>query len=413
MCANHLNKFNWYRPNLLLAVALLCGILAGWWPHPTTALVAQTLSDVFMNLLRLVSLPIIFLSIVATASGMDSLSEVKNLGGRTVKYTLLTTILAASVALGLFIGIDPVQSIPQGTEELPAVVTQGKGYLNYLVQVIPSNFIKPFVENQVISILLLAIMLSLAILGLPQENRQIIHKLFQSLFMAIMKITKWIVMGMPLAIWAFVVLFMHDLQNGLQASSLFYYLVCVILANLLQAIVVLPTLLKFKGINPLRLARQMFPALSVAFFSKSSGATLPTALQCATERAKIQRKVANFTLPLCTSINMNGCAAFILTTVLFVSMSYGATYSPFELIAWVFIATLAAVGNAGVPMGCYFLSSAFLAAMDVPLSIMGVILPFYAFIDMLETSINVWSDACVTAIVDKEVKESELMSLPS
>lgn len=75
------------------------------------------------------------------------------------------------------------------------------------------------------------------------------------------------------------------------------------------------------------------------------------------------------------------------------------------MFLWIFIATLAAVGNAGVPMGCYFLASAFLAAMDVPLNILGVILPFYTMIDMVESAINVWSDACVTAVVNKEVTD--------
>jgi Na+/H+-dicarboxylate symporter len=123
-------------------------------------------------------------------------------------------------------------------------------------------------------------------------------------------------------------------------------------------------------------------------------------------------KVANFTLPLCTTINMNGCAAFILTTVLYVAMSYGMEFSPFELVLWIFIATLAAVGNAGVPMGCYFLASAFIAAMDVPMTIMGIILPFYTMIDMLESAINVWSDSCVAAVVDKKVAQEVSAGAP-
>jgi len=102
---------------------------------------------------------------------------------------------------------------------------------------------------------------------------------------------------------------------------------------------------------------------------------------------------------------MNGCAAFIFSTVLFVSMSYGMVYTPFDMVMWVFVATLAAIGNAGVPMGCYFLSSAFLAAMNMPLEIMGIILPIYTLMDMVETGVNVWSDCCVTAIVDKELSE--------
>jgi Na+/H+-dicarboxylate symporter len=100
---------------------------------------------------------------------------------------------------------------------------------------------------------------------------------------------------------------------------------------------------------------------------------------------------------------MNGCAAFILTTVLFVSMSHGATYHVFEYILWIGIATLAAVGNAGVPMGCFFLSQALLIGMGVNPYLLSVILPFYTLIDMLETAINVWSDTCVTVVTDKEM----------
>lgn len=413
MCATHSSP-KWYNPNIVLALAVILGLVAGYWPNSLTMSSASVISDIFINLLRLVSLPIIFLSIVATATGMGSLREIRSLGGRTVKYTLLTTVLAASIALILYIIIDPVQGIYLGTDmELPQAVTQSKGYLHHLVNAVPSNFVKPFVENNVISVLIIAILFSVSVLSLPDENRVLIHKFFHSLFLAIMKLTGWIVKLMPIAIWAFIVLFMRDLREGLEVSSLAYYLLVVVAANLIQAFVVLPTILKLKGLSPVELFKGMYPALYLAFFTKSSGAALPLAMQCAVDRSGVQRKVASFTLPLCTTINMNGCAAFILTTVLFVSMSHGMTYTPAELILWIFIATMAAVGNASVPMGCYFLSSAFLAAMDVPLNILGVILPFYTFIDMLETAINVWSDACVTKIVDKEVTQDEELLISS
>ncbi len=410
MCAAHPPKQHWYKPNLFLAIGLILGLFAGLWSNTAVTATAQTISDIFMSLLKLVSLPIIFLSIVATASGMESLAEIKKLGGRTIKYTFLTTILAATVGLMFFMGVNPVRVVVEQGGALPEAVSQSKGYLSHLLQAVPSNFFKPFVENNVISVLILAILFSLSILSLPHDNRQLLHKVFHSLFLTIMQLTKWIVYGMPLAIWAFVVLFVNDLRSGLEVESLIFYLFCVIMANVVQAAIVLPLFLKWKGISPSHLFKAMFPALSVAFFTKSSGATLPTAMQCATERGGIDRRVASFSLPLCTSINMNGCAAFILITVLFVSMSNGMTYTAGEMVLWIFISTIAAVGNAGVPMGCYFLASAFLATMNVPLYIMGVILPFYTFIDMLETSINVWSDACVTAVVDKEVKEVESLA---
>jgi len=389
--------------NFLLGIAVCCGLLAGYINSPLVNSVAESLSKLFINFLKLVSLPIIFLSIVSTASGMESLTEVKTIGRKVVKYTLLTTVISATVALIIFVLVDPARAVLASQIGEAAQPLDQPGYLSYLVGIVPSNLIEPFLENNVISVLFLAIILSVATLALPDDNRKVLHTLFSSLYAAVMKMTTWIVKVMPIAIAAFVALFMRDLQDGLEMKTLALYLGCVVMANLVQGFVVLPLLLKYKKISPIRTARGMMPALSVAFFTKSSSAALPTAMRCAEENLKVTRKVAGFSLPLCTTINMNGCAAFILITVLFVSMSSGIVYSPLQLVSWIFIATIAAVGNAGVPMGCYFLASAFLAAMNVPLNILGVILPFYAIIDMIETAINVWSDSCVAVIVDHEV----------
>ncbi len=397
-----------FTPNMRILVATVVGLGAGYLSYPEIDIAAQVISDVFINLLKLVSLPIIFLSIVSTASSMENLTEIKVLGKMVIRYTLLTTVIAAAVALFLFVVIDPVQSIQAASAESEAVTQQG-AYVNYLLNSIPSNFVKPFSEHQVISVLFLAILLSFAMLSLPEPQRKVLGNLFTSLYAALMKITSWIIQLMPLAIFAFLVLFFRDFRNGLEMKSLALYLACVVGANLIQGALVLPAFLKLNGVSPIKMIRGMMPALSVAFFTKSSSGALPMAIRCAQENVKMAPKVANFTLPLCTTINMNGCAAFILITVLYVSMSHGIAFSPFEMVLWIFIATLAAVGNAGVPMGCYFLASAFLAAMDVPMVIMGIILPFYSMIDMLESALNVWSDSCVAAVVDKKVAHQEAL----
>ena len=396
----------------VLIIALILGVIAGLVANPIMDTTASVISEIFINLLKLVSLPIIFLSIVSTAAGMESLSEIKIIGKKVMKYTLLTTIIAASVSLLVFVAVNPVRStIPAVEMELPEAGTL-PGYMTYLINVIPSNIVQPFAENSVIGILFMAMLFSFAILTLPTDKKEVLHTFFASLYAAIMKITTWIVALMPIAIWAFITLFIKDLRSGLEVQSLAYYLLCVLAANLIQAVIILPIFLKSKKLSPVKTFQGMLPALSVAFFSKSSSAALPMAMKCAEERLGVSRKVSSFSLPLCTTINMNACAAFILTTVLFVSMSNGLTYSPFELVLWIFIATIAAVGNAGVPMGCYFIASAFLAAMGVPLNILGVILPFYALIDMLESAINVWSDSCVTTIVQQElIEEAEVASV--
>lgn len=388
--------------NRYMAIAVILGICSGLLQIPMLLEVAQVISDGFIRLLKLVSLPIIFFSIVSTASGMASVDEVKKLGKRVLSYTLLTTLIAATVALVIFQVIDPVAGYTTVLTKVPSIASP-PSYWQHLISIVPSNVVEPFLTNNVMGVLFIAMALSLAILAIPSESRQVLHAMFSGLYAAIMKVTTFIVNLMPIAIWAFITLFFRDVVEGLQFSTIAYYLACVILANLVQAFIVLPLFIKFKGISPIRLAKAMFPALSVAFFSKSSAGTLPMAMKCAEERAGISRKISSFCLPLCTTINMNGCAAFILITVLFVSMSNGIPYSLADKIIWIFLATIAAVGNAGVPMGCYFMASAFLAAMDVPLNILGVILPFYTLIDMLETSVNVWSDSCVTAVVGKEV----------
>jgi Na+/H+-dicarboxylate symporter len=398
---------NWLLPFTAVILGLLSGLASDFAPILASA---DAISTLFINLLKLVSLPIIFLSVVSTATGMDSLEAVKSLGKRVVTYTLLTTIIAAFFALGIYLVVDPTGSHLAGAPLVTTEVT-GKNYISYLIDIVPSNVIRPFIEGNVTGVLFMAIIISLAILSLPKKNKDPLHQLFSSLFAAVMKITSTIVKFMPIAIWSFVTLFVRDVKAGLEMESLAWYLFCILLANLVQAVVVLPLLLKAKGISPLKTAQGMLPALSVAFFSKSSSAALPMAMECAEKRVGVSRNVARFTLPLCTTINMNACAAFILTTVLFVSTSHGVTFTPVELILWAFIATIAAVGNAGVPMGCYFLASALLASMNVPLNILGVILPFYTLIDMFESAVNVWSDSCVATVVDKDLQAEEEVSL--
>ncbi len=117
-----------------------------------------------------------------------------------------------------------------------------------------------------------------------------------------------------------------------------------------------------------RVARGMAPALAVAFFSKSSAGTLPVTLSCAENNVGVSAPVARFVLPICTTINMNGCAAFILVTVLFLMQNAGIDITLPIALSWIVIATIAAIGNAGVPMGCFFLSASLLAAWMFPSS---------------------------------------------
>ncbi|NGX60714.1 MAG: Proton glutamate symport protein [Chlamydiae bacterium] len=389
--------------NILLLVGMGLGLLTGWLNLSFVNSIADVTSDLFLRLLRLISLPIIFLSVTATLTGMKSFQEMRKMGRKVLTYTLGTTIIAATIALILYVVIDPA-SRTQGLIPTESVPTQQGSYLSFVLNIIPSNFIGAFAEGNVMGIVFIAFILSMSILVLPEEQKGFLHKLFSGLFAAMIKLTGFIIAFMPIAIWAFITILVRDLgQNFSHFHSLLLYLSCVIGANLVQGIIVLPLLLKMKGISPLKSFKGMSQALTVAFFSKSSSATLPVSIRCAEKNLRVDPKISSFTLPLCSVVNMNGCAAFILTTTLFVSSAFGMTFSPLDLVGWIFLATFAAVGNAGVPMGCFFLTSAFLIGMDVPLNMMGLILPFYAIIDMIETTLNIWSDSVITLAVNKDL----------
>ena len=232
-------------------LAILLGLVSGFSGIPWIFTIAEHISTIFINLLKLISLPLIFFSIVSTISGMQGIEELKHLGQKVLKYTLITTLLAAFIALGFFLLIDPAKVfLSFGVPHFKGVdIAPKQGYLHYLSQVIPSNIIQPFSEGNVIGVLILAVFLSVAIVALPKDKRLVLHSFFSSFYAAIMKVTTFIIQPMPIAIWAFVALFVRELQHGLSLEHLALYLVCIVSANLLHGLVVLPLLLKIKKIS--------------------------------------------------------------------------------------------------------------------------------------------------------------------
>ena len=180
----------------------------------------------------------------------------------------------------------------------------------------------------------------------------------------------------------------------------------ILLGNVIQFFIVLPVFLLIRGINPLKVFKAMSPAVVMALFTKSSAATLPVTLSSAENRLGADPKVARFVLPICTTINMNGCAAFILVSSLFVMQNGGMTLGIGTMLLWVLISVISAVGNAGVPMGCFFLTVSLMTGIGAPVQVMGLILPIYTIIDMVETAENVWSDSCVCAMTDKDLRST-------
>jgi Na+/H+-dicarboxylate symporter len=261
-------------------------------------------------------------------------------------------------------------------------------------------------------VLFLGVVIGVAIRFIPEkEARETITQFFRGAHGLFMVITQWVITIIPIGLYGFITTSVVQLRGGVVIKGLGQYLLVIVLANLFQGLVILPLWLKFKNIPPYATLKGMLPALSLAFFSKSSVGALPVTMDTVERNLNVRPEVSRFVLPLCTSINMNGCAAFIFATVIYLMQNHGLHVSLGTMVLWIIIATIAAIGNAGIPMGCFFLSASLLASMNVPITLLGVILPFYSLIDMLETALNVWSDSCVVTVVNQQqVIEEESVS---
>jgi Na+/H+-dicarboxylate symporter len=406
MCAAHQqkNKFIFSTP-LIYALMIGLGIISGMSNIVFLKDFGLLLSDLFIKIFKCISLPIISLSIIVTLANYSADGLMKKIWQRTIKYTFSTTVIAAVISCLLYILIQP--SSVQITDTQLGQSTNNLGYFGYLANIIPTNLLSPFLEQQVMGVLFLSIIIGIALRQIPDaDSRDIVTHFFRGVHGMFLVMTRWIIKIIPLGLFGFITSTVVQLRSGMDIKGIGEYLLIIVLANLLQGFVVLPLWLKKNGIKPFAAMRAMLPALSVAFFSKSSVGTLPVTMNTIERNLQVKPEVSRFVLPLCTSINMNGCAAFIFATVIYLMQNHGMPISYATMGLWVIVATVAAIGNAGVPMGCFFLSISLLSSMNVPIVLMGVILPFYGLIDMLETALNVWSDACVTKIVnDKAVAE--------
>lgn len=404
MCAQNSAKTKIFNPFILYFLMIVLGIISGFSDIGFLKTIGTVTSDIFIKIFRCISLPIIALSLIVTLSSYNFEGAIKNIWQRIIFYTLSTTILAAMVSCALYLLIQPANVTALAKNANP-VATQ-TNYFQHLANLIPSNIFAPFIEYQVLSVLLIGIVVGIAIRYIPEEvPRNTIINFFKGIHGIFLTITKWIVAIIPLALYGFITATVIQLREGMNIGGIGEYLAVIVLANLIQGFVILPAWLKLNGIKPFQTFKKMLPALTVAFFSKSSAGTLPITIETAEKNINIHPKISRLVLPLCTSINMNGCAAFIFATVIYLMQNHGVPITFFTMLTWIIVATIAAVGNAGVPMGCFFLSASLLSSMNVPITLLGIILPFYSIIDMIETSLNVWSDSCVAKVISQHTEK--------
>lgn len=404
-CAESQNFWLWLGA---LVIGTVLGMLGVGWIDSATNFVAT----IYTRLFQFVAIPTIAFAVTTTLARFGTQKDTGRIFRHTLTYTLLTTVAAAAVGMLLYRIISP-DNLPleaiQGDTGIDSVKQElgDASYMDYIIGIVPDNVLRPLVEGNVLSLLLIAVAVGIALARMPETDskRTLMNGLY-GLQNLVSTLIHWLIDILPIGIVAFAAQLSAEVTAGTVVTSIGKYVAVILGGNLLQFCVVLPLFLMARGLNPIRVARAMTPAVLMALFTKSSAATLPVTIQSAEVRLGVDSRVARFVLPICTTINMNGCAAFIFVTSLFVMQNGGVEITWGTMIMWLFISVIAAIGNAGVPMGCYFLTLSLMSGVGAPIAIMGIILPVFTVLDMIETAENVWSDSCVAAMTDRDVRNA-------
>ena len=394
------------KKTILWIGALVVGAILGLFGLDWLNGLMDFVATVYTRLFQLLAVPTIVLAVITTFATFGSKGSGR-IFGRTIIYTLLTTFAAAAIGALLYVlvapGNLPIEALDQADRAI--VDAPQQSYYDHILTVIPNNIVKPFLEGNVLSLLLLAFAVGIGLSRLPEsENKAVVVKGLLGLQDLLFLLIRGLIWTLPLGILAFAAQLSAQVSAGVVADSIGKYVLVVLGGNVIQFFIILPLFLLARGLNPIHVLGRMMPAVLMALFTKSSAATLPVTMESAEQRLGVRKDIARFVLPICTTINMNGCAAFILVTSLFVMQNGGTSLTLGTVLLWILISVVSAIGNAGVPMGCFFLTLSLMSGIGAPVAILGIILPIYTIIDMVETAENVWSDSCVCAMTNHDLK---------
>ena len=407
------SKITRLLPFLMLAALLLGGILgkvAASYPEELSGFVAVSgwVGAAFLNILKMVIGPLILSSIITGVAGMGSASNLGRIGGKTIGLFLGTTVVA--IVLGLFlvniikpgIGVNLLADPSANEVVVENLVAEQQNVGEILMDAIPSNITKAFVEDNMLQIIVFAILFGLFTTKIGHEQSKKILDFFSAVFHVMMKLTSAIIKLTPIGILGITVeQVARQGDVGALVSSLLLFLVTVFAGILIHFFVIIPLLLKSFGVKPYRHMKNMSLPLLTAFSTASSSATLPLSMDAVENKSGISNKITSFVLPLGATINMNGTALFECVSVIFLAQAYGVELTMLQHIIVVLSSLLAAVGAAGIPMAGFVMMTVILSAVGLPLDGIGLIMSVNFLPDMARTATNVWGDCAVAAIVAK------------
>ncbi|WP_462137818.1 dicarboxylate/amino acid:cation symporter [Candidatus Mycalebacterium sp.] len=398
-------KKNFLLPSIIAGVVL--GIVSGSF-FPEFSLSLEFIGDIFLDLLKMMVIPLIIVSITL---GVMKLRDFKTVGAKTLLYYMATTAISVCIGIAVVSLIQPgsPETLGTMTEEMRSQVqvrVEGKnaGVEQILHSMITPNIFKSAADFQILPLIVFSLLFGLALARLGDRAAPL-ESVLTSLDGAIMKIVHWIINLTPLGVACIIAARIGKAGGGeaiyAMAVGIGKYMLAVVVGLGIHGLVVLPLVLfVFTRRNPLQYLKHMSKALLTAFSTASSSATLPLTMTNAIEDAKVSRRVGNFVLPLGATVNMDGTALYEAVAVIFIAQVYAVPLDSGALIIIFLTATLAAIGAAGIPEAGLVTMVIVLTSVGLPLEGIGLLLSVDWLLDRFRTTVNVWGDSVGAAVVD-------------
>ncbi|MFL2704728.1 MAG: dicarboxylate/amino acid:cation symporter [Gammaproteobacteria bacterium] len=354
-------------------------------------------SAIFINLLKLLIVPLVFFSLVSGISSLTSMKSLGNITFKTIGLYLGTTAIAVSLSLIIGSIFKPGSGYSSNIAP-PENLPQGQGIYETILDIFPSNIIEAMANNQMLAVVFFSILFGLA-LNKTNHLTNNFSESFEKFNTVFMQLVLMIISFAPIGVFCLIGKFV--ITDGLDIfQEAFKYVLLLILVLVIHAFITYSFILKiFTNLNIFTFFGKMKDVAIFAFSTSSSAATIPVTLKTVQDDLGVNKNVSSFVVPVGATINMDGTAIMQGMATIFIAQMSGIDLTFFQYIQVVILAVVTSIGTAAVPSAGTITLVIILQQFGLPLEAIGIILAVDRILDMLRTSVNVTGDAAVACIV--------------
>ncbi len=394
----------WFRQQLYtqILICIVIGIALGLLMGPK-ATVLDPVGEIFIRLLKMLIVPLTFFTLISGVTKMDDLRSLRSVGGMTVLYYAVTSVCACTVGTVMALILQPGRGGQGLLETTKEANPQEFSFVESIVSWIPTNPIEAAATGNMLQIIIFSLIVGVGLLALGQKAEAAI-KLFAVGADLMITITEFVMKLAPYGILALVACMVASLGAEMLAAVV-RFVITDYLGLVVVLVLVYPLLLRTLGrVDPIRFYRNVSPAMLVAASTTSSSATLPVSMSVAEKNLGVSEKVYGFTLPLGTTVNMDGMAVVIGVLAVFASNLHNEPITLARIIQFVFLGLVLSIGTAGIKGAGIVISTVLLQTLGLPLTIVPILASIWPVVDIGHTTCNVSGDLCGTTIVASRLK---------